>query len=79
MSEKHRKPSSSSPKQGHYIWRSPLLQAIGTMRAGGQIYCASELQKLWTILHEYNPKERSEVKIVQQLMQKLETTKPTSR
>lgn len=55
------------------------MQAIGTMRAGGQIYCASELEKLWTILHEYNPKERSEVKIVQQLMQKLETTKPTSR
>lgn len=58
-----------------YVWRSALLQAIGTLRTSGQIFCASECAKLYEILHGLNPKERSEVKIVQALITELRETK----
>ena len=51
-----------------YIWHSPLLQAVATLRASAQCYCADACQELFALLHKHNPNERSEVKIVQQLI-----------
>lgn len=66
--------SSSSQKEVQYIWHSPLLQAIGTLRGAGQIYCATECQKLWETLHSYDPSERSEVKIVERMLREISTS-----
>lgn len=66
---------STQSAKTEYVWRSPLLQAVGTLRASGQIYCAQECEKLWKILHDYDPGQRSEVKIVEELIAK--TDSPT--
>ena len=59
-------------QEAEYIWRSPLLQAIATLRASGQIFCADACQELFTLLHTYDPTERSEAAIVSGLIAKAE-------
>ena len=63
---------------GEYIWHSPLLQAVATLRGSGQIFCANECQKLFTLLHTYDPTERSEYLIAYRLIAKAEESKTDS-
>jgi hypothetical protein len=53
------------------IWRSPLLQAIGTLRSTGQVWCADECAKLHDLMHKWAPTIRNEVDIWKALLAKL--------
>ena len=53
------------------MWHSPLLQAVATLRANGQVYCAEECQRIYDLLHAVDPSERSEVKILRALISRL--------
>ena len=63
--------TSESDQTDQYIWHSPLLQAVATLRASGQMFCADACQELFTLLHTYDPTERSEYLIAYRLIAKV--------
>ena len=64
--------TSESDQTDQYIWHSPLLQAVATLRASGQMFCADACQRLFTLLHTYDPTERDEAVIVERLIEKVD-------
>ena len=66
-----KKSSGKTSPEPEYIWHSPLLQGIATLRASGQHFCATACQELFTLLHTFDPTERYEPNIVRGMIERL--------